>query len=403
MSEFMEPPPAAGGDVHEARYEALFSAALALAGDHDLEEILGRMVHCAADVAGARYAALGIFDEAGRIERFVHHGLDAATVERIGSLPEGRGLLREVIVADGPIRVSDIGADPRSCGFPAHHPPMRSFLGVPVRRGARRFGNLYVTEKRDGADFDAEDERLVVTLAAFAAAAIESVRLVAAEERARLDRDLLTRVIEAQEAERARVSRDLHDQIGQSLTSVLLGQRLVLDALDSGDPGLRDAHDRAEEVRSLAVDALNEVRQLAFELRPIVLDDIGLVAAVRRLASDVAERNDFTLDVDLDGLTDDTRLPGEIETVVYRVVQEALTNVTRHARASRVRVSVVVADGRLRAEIVDDGTGFDPAAAQHRSLGVTGMAERAALAGGEVRIASAPGAGTTVRLDVPVG
>ncbi len=404
MSEFMERPPAADGDVHEARYQALLRAALDLAGDHDLEEILGRMAHCAADVAGARYAALGIYDGTGRIERFVHHGLDSAAVERIGSLPEGRGLLREVIVADGPIRVPDIGGDPRSCGFPPHHPPMRSFLGVPVRRGARRFGNLYVTEKRDGGDFDAEDERLVVTLAAFAAAAIESVMLAGAEERARLDRDLLTRVIDAQEAERARVSRDLHDQIGQSLTSVLLGQRLVLDALDREDPDVHDAHARAEEVRDLAAEALNEVRELAFELRPIVLDDIGLVAALRRLVSDLAQRNDFVLDVDLDDLPDDPRLPGDIETVVYRVVQEALTNVVRHAGASRARVSVAVASGRIRAEIVDDGVGFDAAAAaHHRSLGVTGMTERAALAGGRVEITSSPGAGTTVRLDLPVG
>jgi two-component system, NarL family, sensor histidine kinase DevS len=403
MSEFVDSPSAAGEDVDEDRYRALLRAALDLAGDHDLEEILGRMARCAADVAGARYAALGIYDDSGRIERFVHHGLDAATVERVGSLPEGRGLLREVIVADGPIRLSDIGADPRSCGFPAHHPTMRSFLGVPVRRGARRFGNLYVTEKRDGGDFDAEDERLVVTLAAFAAAAIESVMLAAAEERARLDRDLLTRVIDAQEAERARVSRDLHDQIGQSLTSVLLGQRLVLDALDREDPDVHDAHARAEEVRGIAAEALNEVRELAFELRPIVLDDIGLVAALRRLASDLAQRNDFVLDVDLDQLTDDTRLPGDIETVVYRVVQEALTNVARHARASRVRVSVAVAESGLRAEIVDDGAGFDPAAAHHRSLGVTGMTERAAVAGGRVEITSSPGAGTTVRLDLPVG
>lgn len=162
--------------------------------------------------------------------------------------------------------------------------------------------------------------------------------------------------------------------------------------------------ERAEEVRSLVADALNEVRELAPELRPIVLDDVGLVAAVRRLASDLAERNDFAVDVALEGLTDDTRLPGEIETVVFRVVQEALTNVTRHARAHRVRISVVVADGRLRVDIVDDGTGFDPGAAAHRrSLGVTGMTERAALAGGKVQITSAPGAGTTVHLDVPVG
>jgi signal transduction histidine kinase len=400
VSEFVDGPLSTTGD---ARCDALLRSALDLAGDHDFDQILGRMVHCAADVAGARYAALGIYDESGHIERFVHHGIDAATVERIGSLPEGRGLLREVILGDSPIRLSDMGVDPRSCGFPAHHPPMRTFLGVPLRRGVRRLGNLYVTEKRNGADFDAEDERLLVTLAAFAAAAIESVRLVAAEERARSDRDLLARVIEAQEAERARVSRDLHDQIGQSLTAVLLGQRLLLDALDPNDPELREAHARAEEVRSLAAAALNDVRQLAFELRPIVLDDIGLVAAVQRLAADLADRHQLDLNVDLDGLSDESRLPADIETVVYRVVQEALTNVTRHARAAQVRVSVVVAAGRLRAEITDDGAGFEPTPEKLRSLGLAGMVERATLVGGEVRITSAPSAGTTVRLDLPVG
>lgn len=400
MSEFVDGPLSTTGD---ARYDALLRAGMDLAGDHDLDQILGRMVHCAADVAGAKYAALGIYDESGHIERFVHHGIDAATVERIGSLPEGRGVLREVIIGDGPIRLRDLGADPRSCGFPAHHPLMRTFLGVPVRRGARRTGNLYVTEKRDGADFDAEDERLLVTLAAFAAAAIESVMLVAAEERTRSDRDLLTRLLRAQEAERARVSRDLHDQIGQSLTSVLLGQRLVLDALDSDDPKLREARARAEEVRSLAAEAISDVRQLALELRPIVLDDIGLVAAMQRLTTDLAERHQLDLDVDLDGLSDDSRLAADIETVVYRVAKEALTNVTRHAHAAHVRVSVKVTAGRLRAEIVDDGGGFETTPEKLRSLGLIGMIERATLVGGEVHIISAPGAGTTVRLDLPVG
>ena len=400
MSEIAEGPSSTTGD---ARYATLLRSALDLASDHDLDQILGRMVQCAADVANAEYAALGIYNEAGHIDRFVHHGMDAATVERIGSLPEGRGLLGKVIVGDGPIRLTDVGADPRSCGFPVHHPPMRTFLGVPVRRGVRRFGNLYVTEKRDGADFDAEDEQLLVTLAAFAAAAIESVMLVTVEERARSDCDLLTRVIEAQEAERARVSRDLHDQIGQSLTSVLLGQRLVLDALDSDDPDLHEAHARAEEVRGLATEALNEVRQLAFELRPIVLDDIGLVAAVQRLARDIGERHQLDLHVDFTGLTDDARLPAQLETVVYRVVQEALTNVTRHARAAHVRLSVIVTGGRLRAEITDDGAGFDPTAEHGRTLGLAGMVERATLAGGEVHIVSASGQGTTVRLDLPVG
>lgn len=375
--------------------------ALDLAGEHDLDEILGRVVGGAAEATGARFAALGVYGQNGRIERFVHHGVDAATVERIGSFPEGRGLLGEVIVGEGPIRLDDLTADPRACGFPEHHPPMRTFLGVPVRRGERRFGNLYLTEKPGG--FDERDEQRVVVLAAFAAAALESVLLTAAEERARADRDLLSRIIGAQEAERARVARDLHDEIGQSLTSVLLGQRLVLDALEAHGEDLAEAQDRAEEVRQLVADALVEVRRLAFELRPIVLDDVGLIAAVRRLAADLAERYGFDAGIVIDGLGEDTRLDPEVETVVYRVVQEALTNVARHAAASRAQISFTVAGPLLLADVVDDGVGFDASLdRRERSLGLTGMAERAGLVDGQVEINSEPGRGTTVHLEVPV-
>lgn len=400
----------AGREASSARYDALLDAALDLAAEHDLDQILERMVRCAADVAGARYSALGVYDHAGRIERFVHHGVDEDTVARIGRLPEGRGLLGEVIVADGPIRLPDLTADPRSGGFPPHHPAMHSFLGVPVRLGNRRFGNLYLTEKLGGGEFDADDERLVVTLAAFAAAAIDAALLVsaerelaAAEERARADRDMLSRVIGAQEAERARVARDLHDQIGQSLTSVLLGLRLVIDSLAEDQPDLADARAHADEVRTLVAGALGEVRQLAFELRPTVLDDVGLVAAVRRLAADLAGRHRVQVQVALGGLHDDSRFAAELETVVYRVVQEALTNVARHAGASHATISIAVDDGRLRAEVVDDGVGFEPPAGRAASLGLAGMNERASLVGGRVEITSMPAAGTTVRLEVPLG
>ena len=402
FSDRMSENDAAGlGGRGDARDEVMLRVALDLAGEHDLDQILERVVVGAAEVTGARYAALGIYDHAGQIERFVHHGLDEGTVERIGALPQGRGLLGEVIVGNGPIRLADLTTDPRSGGFPEHHPPMHRFLGVPVRRGERRFGNLYLTEKP--ACFDAQDERRVVVLAAFAAAAVESVRLATAEERARADRDLLSRVIGAQEAERARVSRDLHDEIGQALTSVLLGQRLVLDALDAHGPDLGEVRDRADEVRQLAADALVEVRRLAFELRPIVLDDVGLVAAVRRLASDLAERHGFDARVILDGLGEDTRLDTEVETVVYRVVQEALTNVARHASANRAQVAFTVSGEVLLADVVDDGTGFDATAELlEGSLGLTGMAERAGLVDGRVEITSEPGHGTTVHLEVPI-
>lgn len=223
----------------------------------------------------------------------------------------------------------------------------------------------------------------------------------ALELAARAQHEMLARVIDAQEAERARVARDLHDQIGQSLTSVLLGLRLVDGSLSTEAPDLDDARAHTAEVRALVVQALDEVRKLAFELRPTVLDDVGLVAATRRLVSDLTERVGVQVDVALDGLDDDTRLSPEIETVVYRVVQEALTNVARHAQATRATVEISVRSDHARATIVDDGVGFDVGDGPLRSLGLAGMRERALLVGGRLEIVSTPEAGTRIVLEVP--
>lgn len=395
----------------------LLEAALALGTEHELEPVLQRIVDSAAKVADARYSALGRYDERGQIRSFVHHGIDPDTATRIGHPPRGRGLLGEVIVASGPIRLDDLTTDPRARGFPPHHPPMRSFLGVPLVSGSRRHGNLYLAEKRGGGSFDEEDERLVVTLAAFAAAAIENALLVEAEreraaaraelaaarERERLREQMLARVISAQEAERARVARDLHDEIGQDLTSVLLGLRLVETSLSSGPPDLDAARKHSGELRELVTDALGDVRRLAFELRPTVLDDVGLLAAVQRLAADVAARHGITFQLEVDGLGQAERLPAEIETVAYRVVQEAVTNVVRHARAASLRIDVARTADHLRTTVTDHGVGFDPTTVGSPSLGLRGMLERAALVGGHVSLTAAPGQGTTVVLEVPLG
>ncbi len=415
-----EMPAAVGSDDarrpgHE-RLQALLSAALELSREHELDAVLRQIVEGVASIAGARYAALAVYDESGAIESFITHGVDEATAAGIGAPPNGRGLLGEVIAAGGPIRVPDIGADPRSCGFPPGHPPMRTFLGVPVGRGGRRYGNLYLTEKPGGELFDEEDEALVAAFAAFAAGAIESARLVvserdramalaelaAATERDRVRREMLGEVLAAQEAERARVARDLHDDVGQALTSVLLGLRLIESSLRSEEVDVDDACCHAEEARKLVADALGRARRLAFDLRPTVLDDMGLLAALERLVAETGSRAAIPVDLAAHGLGN-ARLSSEIETVVYRVVQEALTNVARHARAQSASVTVSVADGRLRAVVEDDGVGFDPEAAPRGHLGLTGMAERAELVGGRIEVTPARGEGTTVRLEVPVG
>lgn len=390
----------------------LLRTALALAAEHDLDEILARIVAGAAEVAGARYAALGLYGPDGDISRFIHHGMDEATVAAIGPLPRGRGLLGEAIVAAGPVRSDDIASDPRGVGFPSHHPPMRTFLGVPLAGGGRRWGNLYLTDKAGGLPFSEADEHLVVALAAFAAAAVESAELVAVEreraaavaelaasqERERAGSELMGRVIDAQESERARVARDLHDDVGQALTSVLLGLRLVEGA--ASDPGAVRA--RVDDVRTLVADALGSVRRLAFDLRPTVLDDVGLEAALERLVAETSARSRFSARLDLHGLDADHRLAPELETVVYRIVQEALTNVARHAGASAVGVRVTAGVGVVRGEVSDDGRGFDPAPVA-ASLGLAGMRERAALAGGRLEILSAEGAGTRVVFELPRG
>jgi signal transduction histidine kinase len=398
------------GDWPE-RLRVLLRAALELTGPHDRDTVLQRIVEGAAAVADAQYAALGIYDSAGQLTTFVHHGIDGATVEAIGHYPRGRGLLGEVIIADCPVRLDDLATDPRSAGFPAGHPPMRTFLGVPIVRAGRRYGNLYLTEKAEGAPFDENDEALVVALAAFAAGAIETTELMAlerseaaAQEQARARRELLGQVIAAQEAERARVSRDLHDDVGQALTSVLLGLRIVEDSLASPRLDDDDVRMRMADLRELVADALRRARQLAFDLRPTVLDDIGLVPALQRLKDDLAGRTGLTIELDTAGLGAEERLPTEIETVIYRVVQESLTNVVRHAAAATASVTVSGLESTVRVFIEDDGIGFD--AAQRpvdARLGIEGMLERAELVAGTLLISSAPGAGTTVVLEVSRG
>jgi signal transduction histidine kinase len=392
------------------RLAVLLDAAVELAAEHDLDALLARMVASAVLVADATYGALGVYDADGEITTFVHHGIDAAVVAAIGEFPHGRGLLGEVIAADGPTRVGDIGADPRSGGFPDRHPPMRAFLGVPVRSRSHRHGSLYVTEKRGGGAFDDADEQLLVALAAFAACAIDNSLLVAAERgraeavaalaaaetRLAFREELLAQVIGAQEAERARVARDLHDQIGQSLSAVLL----ALSLYQKSSPGSVEAGHRGDELRELITGTLDEVRRLAFDLRPTILDDIGLVAALDRLAESLRARLGLEITTQITGLDDGGRLPRETETVVYRVVQEALTNVVRHAGVTRAAVVIDCIDDLVAVAVRDEGRGFEPGGALG-SLGLAGMAERAALIGGSIDIVSAPGAGTTVRLEAP--
>ena len=170
--------------VSQGRLRALFAAGLAVTSELSLEALLHRLVEAAAELTGARYAALGVIDASGsQLEQFLTHGIDVDTRASIGSLPRGRGILGVLIRDAKPLRLHDLGEDPRSVGFPPGHPPMRSFLGVPILLRGVAYGNLYLTEKEGGEDFSEEDEELVTLLAGQAAVAIENARLYEASAR----------------------------------------------------------------------------------------------------------------------------------------------------------------------------------------------------------------------------
>jgi two-component system, NarL family, sensor histidine kinase DevS len=538
------------------RFRVLVDAGIALSSELSLDALLQRLVETAGRLTGARYAALGVIDKSGQaLERFLTTGVDPETHAAIGDLPRGRGILGVLIREARTLRLSDIADDPRSVGFPPHHPPMKTFLGVPILLRGVAYGNLYLTEKEGGEDFTVEDEELTQLLAAQAAVAIENARLyesstrwlrqleslneisdalvseldlepllaliarhlrelvgarlvlialpdageglrvaaaegegtygivgmrlefggskagrvlergrservdsvledaeidqqaarrlgvhsalfvplvvhgrpigvvvahdksgptpaftdddlrlaetfasraaIAVDLSQRVSRDVVRHVVAAQELERARLARELHDETGQALTSILLGLKSLEDA-PAGD----DGRAALAEVRELVVSTLQDVRRLAVELRPAALDDFGLVPALERLVGTFREQTGMT--VDLENRLKDRRLPTDVETALYRIVQEALTNVVKHADAGRVSIVLAHRDRSVAVVVEDDGSGFDPAATRDEGLGLVGMRERVGLVGGRLRIESAAGTGTTLVAEVPL-
>jgi len=542
--------------ANERRLRALVEAGMAITSELSLDALLQRLVEAAAELTGARYAALGVIGPTGtQLERFLTTGIDAATHAAIGDLPRGRGILGVLIRDAESLRLHRISDDPRSVGFPPHHPTMNTFLGVPILLRGVAYGNLYLTEKAGDQDFTDEDQELVELLASQAAVAIENARLyeaatgwskqleslnevgnalatetdldrlldliarrlrellsarlvtvllptgagdlrfaavageggeqllsqtiartgsksgrvlergqservdsvlddpdvdhettrligartglwvpllvrgraigvlaahdklgrdvrftdgdvriaetfatraaLAVDLSERIAQDSLRRAVETQELERRRLARELHDETGQALASILLGLKTLEEKTD--DDAARSA---IEELRELVVATLQDVRRLAVELRPSALDDFGLVAALERLTHSFAEQSGIK--VDFQAAIADKRLPAEAETALYRVVQESLTNVVKHAQARRVSILVTRTNGAVKAVVEDDGRGFDSEKATDRGFGLVGMRERLALVGGRLEIETALDGGTTIAAEVPV-
>jgi signal transduction histidine kinase len=538
------------------RFRTLLDAGIALSSELSLDGVLQKIVEAAAELTGARYAALGVIDPTGQmLERFVVTGIDEDTQAAIGDLPRGGGILGVLIHEAEPLRLDDLATHPRSVGFPPNHPPMKTFLGVPILLRGIAYGNLYLTEKAGGAAFTEEDEELTMLLASQAAVAVENARLyesatrwlrqleslneiadalvsemelprlldlvagrlrelvrarvvviglparngdliirsaagagsaelagtrlpagkskmgrvlerrrservdsilddlevereaarrmgartglyvplmlrdraigvisahdkedadprfsdedvrlaetfaarvaVAVDLSERVASDALRRVVGAQELERRRLARELHDETGQALTSILLGLKGVEDARNEDDVRVATA-----QLRELVVTTLQDVRRLAVELRPKALDDFGLVPALERLAETFGEQTG--IQVDLEPQLGDERLRSELETALYRITQEALTNVVKHAQAKHVSIVLTRREGSVTALIEDDGRGFTAGETREEGLGMLGMQERIALVGGQLTVESSPGGGTTLAIEVPL-
>ena len=550
-------------DSEELWIRRLLEVGRTLMTELDLAVVLDRVLQTARELTGARYAALGILNDGrSELEQFLTSGVDEETRRAIGDLPRGRGVLGALIEHPRPLRLPDVGQHPSSYGFPAGHPVMHSFLGVPIVIRGQAWGNLYLTEKAGG-EFSEQDEEAAVILADWAAIAIDNARMYETSERRRHELEKAFRGLEAtrdvavaiggeieldhvleliakrgralvdarslvimlrdgQElivkasAGHAREMRDARLPIAGSTSGGVLEHRRperitnvdarlriapgelgvtdahtallvpmvyrgealgVLAAFDRGEDGsvfgedeeqmlrtfaasaatavamaqsvqadrlrsslaaadaerrhwARELHDetlqslgglrvllssalrredlgRAQEAMREAVEHIEQeienLRAIITELRPAALDELGLGTAIEALLDRHREQSGFQIDDEL-GLPGPSagaeRLDEDLETAVYRLVQEALTNVAKHARADRVRVAVSESGGELLVEVRDDGAGFDPETAS-RGFGLAGMQERVSLAGGTLSVESGE-RGTLVAARLPV-
>jgi signal transduction histidine kinase len=365
--------------------KAVSDAVLAVAAEVSVEEVLQRLVESARELAGARFAALGIPDGEGGFRRFLVAGMCDKLVLAMGPLPRTHGMLGAMLQAAGPYRTRDIHLDPRFRGWwPQEHPDMHSFLGVPIIAREGVIGAFYLTDKEGAAEFDAADQELIELLGAHAAIAITNARLY---ERSR-ELSILS--------ERNRLALELHDVVSQKLFSLNLTAEAAATLLDRDPAAARAQLDR---LRELARETLEELRSLILGLRPADLERDGLEGALRKEIAMLRRVHGVEVELHAEG---PGRYHCERAVEVLRIANEALHNAVRHAGAQQVIVRIDDSEPVLIVEVIDDGVGFDPARAEMRSrhLGLTSMEERAQELGGRLEIRSAPGLGTTVRLEV---
>ncbi len=385
-----DPEPSAAKACDERLDQALYQvsqAVLAVTRQVSVRDALATIVRSARSLIGARYAALGVPDTDGSFAEFVVAGMSAREQEAIGPLPRQHGMLGVLLREGNPLRLADIRADPRFEYFPRAHPVLADFLGVPIKDGPDVLGILFLANKQAPGGFTERDQELLSLFAAHAAIALTNARLY--------ERSRELSVIE----ERARLARDLHDAVSQKLFGIRVKARAAA-ILVPRDP-VRAAAE-LQSVAELGVEAYAELRAVIDGLLPPDLSAHDLSESVRRYAEVAGRAHGRKVRFTAGELPS---LGSEVDAVVYRVAQEALHNALRHSRAEQVRVGLRREPGQVILEVADDGPGFavDGLAARSNGLGLASMRDRASSVGGKLTVRSAPGAGTTVRLAVPVG
>ena len=362
----------------------LIEAGLTLAAELDLDTVLQHIVELAREITGATYGALGVLASDRTIERFITTGISDADRERIGDPPTGHGILGLLIERQQPIRLPDLTADARSYGFPPNHPPMRSFLGAPVRALGLVFGNIYLTDKQGAETFSDDDEAALVVLATQAGVAIENARLYEETLRAQVE----LRRLEVLE-DRERIAKDLHDGVVQSLFAVGMGLQ--------GATAMAHDAEIAARIENAVEDidrTIQDLRNYIFGLRPGILADRQLDEAIRELCAEFEDRSGV---VTVAAIED--RAAAQLASRagdVIQLVRETLSNVGRHANATTCRVSLrQLVDLAIELEVDDDGRGFN-IDAPRTGMGLANLEARVASMGGTFIAASIAGDGTTV-------
>lgn len=384
---------------------ALNSVARAISGAHRLEDVLAAALGTTLEVirAPAGWVVLPA-GEGRRLTIVAYRGLPDDFVKQEADAAVPDCLCRQVLEGEGALLLPAVRTDcPRLARLRACGSDLCYHASVPLLARGRAVGVMNIASNTQRGAFDPEEMAWLAAIGQQVGVAVESVRLWEEVQRqSALRARLLNQIITAQEAERQRIARELHDQAGSALTSLLVGLR-VIEAQAGEAEAIRA---QAADLKVLAGQILDDLHRLSVELRPSALDRLGLVMALEQFVRDYGRQHHLSADFQAAGL-DGLRLPPEVETTLYRIVQEALTNVVRHAAATHVGVILERRERSVVAVIEDDGCGFDVAATLAalngtQRLGLFGMQERAALLGGRLMLESAPGRGTTVFVEIPL-